>query len=365
MPEFYVLSQRDTSSEPAQGCVVEFENVLVRCCEAALLPCRVSSRGSRLHSFLRATGCDIASLRSSPFAVDVPPPKTSDEQILVAVGLDFLAIYEGIRCIPGWRSRFDRVCAYVFDAYIPWLRNPRPQWRERISLFAGFMATLDHLFIPATGNLDHFRERYGIPVSFLPMACDVLTYGKGAADRSIDVIGYGRQPTEQSRLLAQTYNEPGSSRIYYHTDHSHSWCVRDHLQQRRLFWRILGRSRISLTYDAFVLDKGTRSPFPFVGQRWFESLAAGCMVVGRQPACPEAADLLCWEDCVIDSPEDPADLVPLLEELLSDEDRLRTVHQRNYAESLARHDWRHRLGDMLDILGVPHPGALASALQRL
>jgi hypothetical protein len=48
-----------------------------------------------------------------------------------------------------------------------------------------------------------------------PFGADVLTHGSGEVNRSFDVISYGRIPRQYDRVLAETFNQPSSERIYY------------------------------------------------------------------------------------------------------------------------------------------------------
>jgi len=234
--------------------------------------------------------------------------------------------------------------AYIFDPF----RIARKRILER----------LDHLFVPLPGYVELFRS-LSIPVSTVPMAADVTRFGSGGTVRPIDVTGYGRQPKDLVNDLSCRYNDPASPRVFNHTTFQKPQ-VRAHRPQRRLFWKYLTRSRISLCFDVLEVNPNQRFGQSFVAQRWFESLAAGCAVVGRRPACPEAAELLHWEDATIELPDAVPEAIEFLDALLEDRARLDRIHRRNYAHMLAEHDWRHRLVSMLDDMGHEPPVELAA-----
>ena len=76
---------------------------------------------------------------------------------------------------------------------------------------------------------------YDVPVEVVPLAADALKFGSGRGQRIIDVIGYGRQQREHSDLLSATFNQPGSARTYYHTDHATAGTVIDFYSHRNHF----------------------------------------------------------------------------------------------------------------------------------
>jgi hypothetical protein len=345
MVEHYIASLREAVSLPSVGCLIEFEDVFAACCNATILPVRNGRDG-------RAT-----------LPVDLPTPR--GESLLLVVTMSPAQVPWVLDTIPDWRSRFDRVAAYVFDAVLHPYEAAKPGWRRRLSHYSRTFSRLDHLFIPFAGHVDDWRHVYGRPVSYLPMACDVVRFGSGSPHRSIDVMGYGRQHLAHSFALAEAYNDPESPRSYYFTEHMDASVILDFRQHRRFFWKFLTRSRIGLAYDVLAVNPGGRFPFSFVSQRWFELIAAGCLVAGRRPTCPEADALLDWEDATVELPEPVDEMLETIETLLADTDRLEAAHRRNHAQALARHDWRYRTGDLLDALELLHPDGLRRQLDAL
>lgn len=342
--EYYILSHRGYKHIPAQGCLIEFEDLLVSCCEGILVAPTVPSK---INNFIQ-----LNKRRKKGFL---------SERVLILVCLtlwDCMILYH----LPKWRSQFDLVCAYIFDATFP-VKYVKSWRRYR---FRRFIASLDYLFIPMTGSLQDFVETFQVPVAMVPMACDVMKFGSYNTERYIDLMGYGRQLSTHSNVFEQAYNDPQSQRTYYYTSHMNIGKIVDFYGHRKLFWKLLSNSHISLAYDVLTTNNSAKKfSFSFVSQRWYESLAAGCLVVGKRPQCPEAEQLLNWEDVTIDVPDEPAELIPFIESLLSDKQRLHSAHHRNYLNSLARHDWRYRIIDLLNYLGLEQPSSLQQALSDI
>lgn len=348
MAEYYILSQRQLRQDPAIGCLIEFEDVLVKACSATLIT----------PGWSKQTGLRSISPWRSPYMVEIPKAKTKTEQVLIVTGMDW-GIFQVLKFIPQWRKRFDVVCAYVLDAFMH--QTPRHQ---SVSRFSSLIGTLDHVFIPMTACAEAYQKAFEIPVSFIPYACNVIEFGSNSCSRPIDVIGYGRQHTQHSQIISDQYNTLDSDRLYYFTSHMNIATVNDFYAHRSLFWKILQRSQIALSYDPITTNPD-RFPFSFITQRWFECLTAGCLIVGGRPNCPEANKLLNWQDSTVEMPPDHDSVIPFLEDLLSDKERLNAAHQRNYLHCLASHDWCHRIAEILDYLNLDYPPSLQRALESL
>ena len=331
---------------------MEFEDVLVDCCGGLLLVPEINSPATFpfLHRF------------ATPYRINVPKPRTRAEQVLIIVCVNGSFLYEFLASMPGWRSRFDLVCAFISDAWLPKIELDKPQWKLRLTRQHRTCSSIDHVFIPLTGSIGEIQEYYGVPVSFLPLACDVAKFGSNQSNRPIDLNAYGRQDQKHRKILEEFYNAPTSSRMFYHTNHMMIGKVYDLYAHRRMFWNILQWSRITFAYDALRANEYGRFRISFVGQRWFEGITAGCLIVGHKPTCPEMNELFSWEDATVEVPEDDNELIPWLEGLLTDNERLGAAHLRNYSHALARHDWRHRVATMHDSLRLPYPEQLEEQL---
>lgn len=344
--DYYILSKRGYHYIPAQGCLVEFEDILVNCCQGTLVTPTFPDK------FIDFPQSNKTSKKGG-----------SIKQVLIIV---CLTVWDCklLDHIPKWRTRFDVVCVYIFDALLD-LKTIK-SWK--CHNFRQLIKSLDYIFIPMTGSLKEFEEIFQVPVAMIPMACDVMKFGSFNTERYIDLIGYGRQKQEHSDIFEQAYNSPQSKRIYYYTNHMQIKKINDFYGHRRLFWKLLNNSHIALAYDVLTTENLLRKfsfSFSFVGQRWYECLAGGCMIVGKRPKCPEADQLLDWKDATIDLPDDQAELVPFIESLLTDKQRLYSSHHRNYLYALARHDWRYRIVEMLSYLGLEQPSSLQQALSDL
>lgn len=350
MNEFYILSFRKIRRSPAQCCLVEFEDVLLKCCHGKLIATESDIRLSTRNIYIQKI--------FNNYSISIPVKNTTQSnQILIIVGL---SIYDCniLEFLPNWRTRFDLVSAYIFDTY----NTP-----SNISLFSRFtklINRIDHLFIPMTEVIDDYRNTFTTNIEMIPMAADVLGFGKLKIDRYIDIMAYGRQFLPHKNTLENTYNTRNSPRIFYHTSHFQIGMIHDFYEHRRLFWKLLQNSKIAFAYDG-IYTNPERFKCSFIAQRYFECIATGCVIVGKAPSCSEMKEIFGWKDSTLEIPMKENDLIPWLEELLENEDYLQEVQSRNYYNALKFHDWRYRFAQILDFIGLEKPSSLKEELSKL
>lgn len=372
----YILSQRGVFEGSAYGFIYELEELLQRTCGSQLLVPKANGLGVWVQNqsskkiapklknlFLKTTGI-YQKIPSENFK-SASSKKTLIVICLTAPGLSMLS------SIPNWREEFDTVVAYVIDA---WLFDTYPQETYQ----------LDHLFIPVLEAIEGLEQKFKIPISVLPFGADVLQHGSSSCDRPIDVMSFGRTPHEYHQALSTVLNQPGSGRLYYrHPAVERRWhpandqyVGRADYEYRLLFHKMMKRSKVVLAFDPLYdtdqlyesYNLNTR-PWKFkhsiLSLRWIEGCAAGCAILGKRPTTVLADQILNWEDVTIELPHNPREWVDFTMQLLEDSARLHRIHQRNYMESLARHDWRYRIRDMFTTLNISLPEPLVAEIDML
>jgi hypothetical protein len=349
---FYVLSARGMVSSVSYDPLFELEDIWAESLSATILAPqpRALSRWA-LQTFPTALN-DLAQrwVRRTvglyqPLDRLAPTPATGEPHTLIIIAL-YGAELGILDSIPQWRQRFDRVVAYVFDAW-----NPEQ--------YPSLARSLDHLFVPMPEIIGELQHHLGIPVSLLPFGTDALVHGAADRHRPIDLLSYGRIPTAHHQALMQRFNCPGSPYLYYRSTPrpkqdlpTRPYADRRDREDTAYLYHMLRKSKLVLAYD--TLYPGMREfPHSFLTLRWFQGGATGCTIVGKRPTTPLASELLDWPDATIELPDDPQDCANAVVALLQDGDRLQRIAQRNYLENLQRHDWRLRLHDLLAHLDMP------------
>jgi hypothetical protein len=221
---------------------------------------------------------------------------------------------------------------------------------------------LDHLFVITSEMAGEITNHLGISSSFLPLATDVLGLGSNRASRFIDIVGCGRIDPVVHQHLVTHYSQPKAHRVYFHSTFKEPY-VHNLAEHTLLLSKLLSCSRISLCFEpSYVPRFQGYSPMVY---RWFEGWASGCTIVGRKPWGKGTAQLMDWENSTYELPDDPNNWIPFFEQLLDDKTTLLKNSQRNYRESLLRHDWRYRIRDIFHTLELPIPEKLHQEIARL
>ncbi|MBL4907891.1 MAG: glycosyltransferase family 1 protein [Sneathiella sp.] len=347
MPNFLVVSARAIYTEYADACSFEFEDAIIDSLQADLLELS-----------------NIPSVKTQTTGEN-RDKYNKEYDIVFLVANNFRKLAKMYALLEKYKIPAKKTYAYVFGAYIhelkyltlPGARHFIPRYRR--------ICQIDHIFVPFKENQPVLANLFDLPFHYSPMAVDVLKVAGDHPSRFISVNGFGRQEPMLNDLLAATFNKPGSPYIYQHTNAIISPGMKNWQQYRELFWHSLRNSQLSLTFDSLYHNPNGRSQHSFVGPRWYESLAAGAVVVGQSPKTEEALALLDWRDATIDLPDDPERALKKIMELLDSPDDLRQIGNRNTQQMFLKHDWRYRIEKMLIETGFPRVQSLDRQIQEL
>lgn len=337
-PKVVVVSRRGVHPHVGWVAIDEFEDLLAQYCGGIIVAPKRRGNSLLARSARR--------LLSDVVFDDNPP----DAEILLVVARspnDLAAL----RAVSRWRSRYRRVVGLVIDSYF----------------HAGFprdTACYDHIFVTTSDAVEIVTRQFSVKCTVLRQGMDCLRWAPPPGARSIDLIGFGRQPPSYHKAFQRAFHDATSPHLYLHSPVGALtgpaiWA------ERPMLLKLLQRSKLSLAFHLFVEPVGNRPRAMFLTSRWFESLAAGCVVVGKAPPGDMLDEMLPWEDASIELPDDPLDAVEFVRSLLQDENRLELASRRNVAEMCARHDWRYRIRDLFEQLGLPVGEDLRRDLHRV
>lgn len=306
------------------GCVVEFERVLVQSLPA--LYCCPLDEAPQFGAAKRT----VAAL--------------PEIDRLFIVSINFRDVQRVLAAATEIVCKSSAIYIYVFDAMLDTRKLAWPNAALRLIPHYRMISRLTNavMFVPVRGMVDRLSDLLQLDVRFLPIGVDTTRKSPGAVP-FIDVNAYGRQPAGVLGALQQAIPQ---DRLLYWTAHSDLGRCHDLEGQRSLFWKLLSRSKVALAYDPMAEGIVGRFNSAFVGQRWFESLAAGCVVMGTAPKCPETAELFDWPEALIEVDGSWEDQARRIMEVAEDEAAVARIRERNL-DNIGRHDWRVRLAQMV------------------
>jgi hypothetical protein len=257
-----------------------------------------------------------------------------------------------VRALPNARKRFRKIVGYVIDSYF-------------VEAFERSARHYDHVFSTTEEGAELLRSRYGVSSSVLRQGFDCVRWANAEGDRSIDVIGFGRQPRSYHRCFQAAFHTSESKVLYLHSPIGTSTGA-DVYTERPMMLKLLQRSKISLAFHLLVEPQGERPRAAnFVTSRWLESLGTGCLVVGKRPLGQMAEEMFPWSDALIEVPDSPSGAVEMMKSLLSKPNFIHETRRQNVVEMCRRHDWRYRIRDIYRRVELPLPESLTAELNAL
>lgn len=279
------------------------------------------------------------------------PAGNLSDTVAIFTAISFKSITPYIDVFVSLRQRGATLIVYIYDSWEAenFFYNRNRRLKSRIFSKYRISEFCDWLAVPFQQSVQEFSAEDRNRIVHLPLGVDSTLVDGLNNDRPFTVLAYGRQPDDVTSLFSEALNSPGTPFLMHHTDHMQIGNIHNYLTHRRHFWKIAEKSAVALAYDPKETH-GHRFPYSIIGQRWFESLAAGCAVVGMRPRTPEADSLLNWPDATIEAPASAQDTLSLVLELAQNSARLGEIRERNIVNIRARHDWRVRFRKFFDTI---------------
>jgi hypothetical protein len=236
------------------------------------------------------------------------------------------------------------------------------QYRRSIELLNEM--EFDHVFVNLSSCLPAVRSVLRRPCSFLPLAVDALRFAPWPQppSRVIDYYSMGRRSEVTHKALLRLAEEKNR---FYFFDSAVRSAWNDCFDHRRLLASLLQRTRFLLAHKPSLRTDQAIGADDALTARLFEGAAAGAVMIGTPPSCPDFDEHFDWQDAVIPAPFDCSDIGGLLDSLESRPERLARVRQNNIVQCLLRHDWSYRWQRILQAAGMDALPALHQRHARL
>jgi hypothetical protein len=231
------------------------------------------------------------------------------------------------------RCFFGKSILYCFDCW------PRDYARWG-SLFRRHQTQF--AFFSARRSAEVFSSRLPEMQSlWLPEATDPHVYdsSKPLAQRTIDVLELGRRYESIHADIVGPLAGGGVTHLYERAAGEIVFATHDELVAG------LGDAKLSILFPSSLTHPSRSGDVETVTHKYFESIASGCIPVGRCPA--ELEDLFGYDPVV---PLDESDPVAHIRALLDDVDAHGALVERNLARLLEVGTWDARARSLLDTL---------------
>jgi hypothetical protein len=245
--------------------------------------------------------------------------------------------------IQHWRTRFKFVAAWIIDSF----------WLERFPTSIRLSGRLfDHFFVTSMRDVDSWREKTGVPTTWLPWGTDAFRLGGGAMHRTWDVTRVGRQPPEWDDDTAAA---KAAALLGIKYQGRPRWEGMTPLQNLKFLMSVYGNSKYILAFsNSANPEKYTHPTRQYLTGRWVDALACGAVVAGIAPRGP-GADLLLWPGATLELGsirrcEGLEVLAAALKQWTPE------IAAKNHTMALKVLDWRWRFKIIADVSGtMPAP----------
>ena len=281
----------------------------------------------------------------------VEPPRSNGRYDVLFVAVQRPSDLVALSTLGDWRRFADRAVCYIEEVWAAEV--------ESLRRVLGLVADFDQRFVTAANTIPALQRVTASSWHFLAFAVDAQLFAPIGpdSDRPIAVANIGRRsPITHGALLDWARR---SDHLYYFDSFS-PLKVKDPSEHRWMLASLMKRTEVAISNRGIGFDPGRTKQQEELAFRYFEAGAAGAVMVGQPPDTPVFEELFDWPDALIEAPFDCPSIGELVDDLLADEARLRTIHRRNVAECLARHDHVHRWIQICELLGI-EPGARAFA----
>lgn len=237
------------------------------------------------------------------------------------------------KCFPWFLLRGPKA-VYFFDA-----------WPAYYPLLVKFLSdfSVDPVFVSSQQSAEYLSRHTGHQIHWIPEGVDPGRYRfLPYEEKKIDLLYMGRRFEPVHRKMAGPLAEKGLTYLYAGEEGGLIF------PDVSSFREGLAQTRISVCYPASVTHPERAGGVETMTNRYLQSMASKCLVVGKTPA--EMKELFGYDPVIPLEEKDPAGhILDILEHF----DQYIPLIERNYAGVLNHHTWHHRWQEMSRWLGGP------------
>jgi hypothetical protein len=229
-----------------------------------------------------------------------------------------------------------------FNEVIPWIFDAWPNVFDRIAKVLR-RQRVRLAFFTARQSADYFRKTLGIDAQWLPEACDPTDFDPShpLAQRTTDVLELGRRHDPFHDAITPALAKHGRPHLYEKAKGQIIFPTTHGLRKG------YANSKISVCFPSSTTHPQRAGHVETVTLRYFESMAAKCLLLGQCPA--ELKDLFGYDPVI---PADPKDPAAQIEHILSHITQYQPAVERNHQRLLEVGTYDVRARELLKTLAA-------------
>ncbi len=351
-PRILIFSQRNIFKRALFRCAhYEFENIISQIDSVELLAPELDL-SRRRHAIAKRIAFH-APIALNPGIQRIPPKAHYDLFLAVCGAPADLLMVNAVR---NWREVCKTSICLIDELWVRDMAGHRH--------FLRILEKFDVVMLYYSQSVDALSERIRRKCVYLPPGVDTTLFSPYPAPpkRVVDVYSIGRRSETTHQALLRMASEDGL--FYLHDTIAGDQAI-DPSQHRALFANVAKRSRYFMVNPGLFDRPDKRGNQIEIGNRYFEGIAAGTILVGERPNNQEFDRLFDWPDVVIPLAYNSPDINLLIRELDRQPERQDRIRRTNVAQALLRHDWVYRWEAMLKTAGLEPMPELFERKERL
>jgi hypothetical protein len=240
-------------------------------------------------------------------------------------------------------------------------------WVKKMHEHRHFINVLRHfdlIVLYYSQSVKALADRIGRRCVFVPPGIDSIRFCPYPASpkRVVDVYSVGRRSQITHQAILKMVEERG---IFYLHDSIEGTEAINPKEHRSLFATIAKRSKYFIVNPGLIDRPDRRGSQIEIGNRYFEGIAAGTIMVGEVPSNGVFEMLFNWPDALVHLPYGSDRIDAVIDELEKQPEKQERTRRLNVAQALARHDWVYRWEEILKNVGVAPMPELWQRKERL
>ena len=258
--------------------------------------------------------------------------------------------------IPDWSKKIKKSVIYITELFQTQL--------DHYPILTEVLKRFDLVITAYTGTEDALQKRIGVKTVFCTSGVDALKSAPDPAKfhRPVELHSMGRCNKVFFREFQKLVDQYGWTYIY---NTFHLSVLHDYRMHRKYLSDILKRTLFFEVNPAKFDEELESKNQHEVGNRYFEGIAAGCVLVGLPNNNPTFKKIFPWDDILIQLPEVAEDIVPFILDLFNQRERLEHISRMNSRGALLYHDFAYRWEFTLKQAGLEPTDTLLRRKEQL